>query len=301
MSLIKIPLSVPERFKAEYRKNYKIMTANTGNLFLIAGDQKIEHLNDDFHGNGIAPEDGTPEHLFKIAAQSPKAVLGLPLGLISKYGEDYRKVNYLVKLNGKTNLGPNEEKNSSKPLWTVEDVVKLKKQSGLKIAAVGYTIYLGGKYESQMLAEASQMINEAHSNGLLTLIWMYPRSKDVNEEDAHIIAGGAGVAASLGTDFVKVKYPYNNRNKKQTAEKFKEVVRAAGRTKIVCVGGKKKDDKIVLEYLKNQLKVGTAGLAIGRNLHQLPLADAIRLSQKISKTIFPTKKKQATSNFLGLF
>lgn len=39
--------------------------------------------------------------------------------------------------------------------------------------------------------------------------WMYHRGKNIKEEDIDIIAGGAGVAAALGADFVKVKYPLN--------------------------------------------------------------------------------------------
>ncbi len=302
MSKVIIPLSVPTNKKSEYKKNYELMTANTGRLFLIAGDQNIEHLNDAFYGAGIAPEDGNPEHLFKIATNSPKSVLALPLGLISHYGQEYKNINYLVKLNGKTNIGPNEEKNSSRCLWTVEDVVRFKKQSGLKIVAVGYTIYLGGKFEAEMLAEAAKLITEAHQNGLLTVIWMYPRGKNIKEENIHTIAGGAGVAAALGTDFVKVKYPYTTKSKKTTAEKFKEVTNAAGRTKIICVGGKRRNEKEILEQLKKQIKIaGTAGIAIGRNIHQLPLADALRLSQKISEIIFPSPKKKNKETFFGLF
>ncbi len=300
MSKIIIPLSVPSDKKSEYRKNYELVSDQTRNLFLIAGDQKIEHLNDDFYGTGITPEDATPEHLFKIAANSPKNLLALPLGLISYYGESYPNINYLVKLNSKTNVGDNEEKNSSQCLWTVEDVVRFKKQNQLKIVAVGYTIYLGNRYEGQMLAEAAKIINEAHQNGLLAVLWLYPRGKNIKEDDIHTIAGGAGVAAALGADFVKVKYPYGAKNKKTAAEKFTEVTSAAGNTRVICVGGTKRNEKELLEQLKQQIKTsGTAGIAIGRNLHQLPLADALRLAQKINEIIFPVPKTENKSSFFG--
>ena len=63
-----IPLDVPEGMREAYRANDLKMTRGTGNLMLMAGDQKIEHLNDDFYGPGIAPEDADPEHLFRIAS-----------------------------------------------------------------------------------------------------------------------------------------------------------------------------------------------------------------------------------------
>ncbi|MGB4756897.1 MAG: aldolase, partial [Candidatus Methanoculleus thermohydrogenotrophicum] len=59
---IRIPLDVPFREQERYRENYQKMTHGTGRLMLLAGDQKIEHLNDDFAGEGIHPDDADPEH-----------------------------------------------------------------------------------------------------------------------------------------------------------------------------------------------------------------------------------------------
>ena len=71
---------------------------------LFAGDQKAEHLNDDFFGRGIGPQDNDPEHLFRIASQANIGVFAAQLGLIARFGMDYPNVPYLVKLNSKTNL-----------------------------------------------------------------------------------------------------------------------------------------------------------------------------------------------------
>ncbi|MDK2987097.1 MAG: fructose-bisphosphate aldolase / 6-deoxy-5-ketofructose 1-phosphate synthase [Methanothermococcus sp.] len=60
-----VPLDVPESAKETYIKNYLEITKNTGRLMLFAGDQKIEHLNDDFYGEGISMDDSDPEHLLK--------------------------------------------------------------------------------------------------------------------------------------------------------------------------------------------------------------------------------------------
>ena len=289
MKKINIPLDVPKTKKKEYEKNYKLATNSSGNMFLIAGDQKIEHLNDDFWGAGISPEDASPEHLFKIAKQVKSGILATNLGLIAKYGEKYDKLPYIVKINAKTNIGPNEEKNSSQPLWSVDDVVKFKKDSGLNIAGVGYTVYLGHKHEGDLLREAAQAIYKAHQNGLIFVLWMYPRGKGIKENDIHTIAGGAGVAASLGTDFVKVKYPYHLKNKKEAAQKYKEVIQAAGETKIICVGGSQRTEKDIVDFLKLQIKTGTNGIAIGRNMHQRSLKDSKELAKKITQAL-ETKK-----------
>lgn len=300
---IKIPLSVPPTKKTEYRRNYEQATNKTGNLLLIAGDQKVEHLNADFSGPGISPEDNSPEHLFKLAAASNGGLLATHLGLISRYGQNYRQVPYLIKVNGKTNLGPNEDKDSSKLWWKVEDVINFKKQSGLKIVGIGYTLYLGGKYEAKMLAKVARAIWRAHQAGLIAILWVYPRGKNIKEEDIKIIAGGAGVAACLDADFVKVKYPYDSPDKQKTALKFLEVTKAAGRTKVICVGGDKRPLQDLLASVEKQINVSqTSGLAIGRNLHQRSLIEATKLTSALEKIIFKkTTKDKKTPKFLGLF
>jgi DhnA family fructose-bisphosphate aldolase class Ia len=286
MLKIKVPLSVPRSKKSEYEKNYRELTAGSGQLLLIAGDQKVEHLNDDFVGAGIDAADASPRHLFEIAAASSGGALATHLGFIARYGADYPKIPYIIKINGKSNIGTSEEKDSSKPWWKVEDIVKFKKDSGLKIAAIGYTLYLGGKYEAKMLKEAARATFAAHQAGLLSIIWMYPRGKGINEENIHTIAGGAGMAGALDADFVKIKYPYSGKDKLASAKKFKEAVLAAGETKVICVGGDKRPEKELLEFLKLQIEVsGAKGLAVGRNLHQRSLKEATELTKKIGKII----------------
>ncbi len=277
-----VPADVPARMHNTYIKNYLEITKNTGRLMLFAGDQKIEHLNADFYGKGIHKDDSTPEHLFKIASRAKIGVFATQLGLISRYGRDYASVPYLVKLNSKTNLVKTRQKDPvSRSLVSVEQVVEFKRNSGLKILGVGYTIYLGSEFEAEMLSEASQIVYEAHKNGLVVVLWIYPRGKAVkNEKDPHLIAGATGVAACLGSDFVKVSYPAQGNKKSE--EIFKEAVLAAGRTKVVCAGGAPTNVRVFLDRLYKQIHVsGAAGNATGRNIHQKSLNDAIRMCNAI--------------------
>lgn len=106
---IKVPLDVPKEARETYIDNYMEITKSTGRLMLFAGDQKVEHLNDDFYGEGVAVEDNDPEHLFRIAHQGKIGVFATQLGLIARYGMDYMDVPYLVKINSKSNLIPTEQ------------------------------------------------------------------------------------------------------------------------------------------------------------------------------------------------
>jgi DhnA family fructose-bisphosphate aldolase class Ia len=280
-SEIIVPLDVPKNVREKYVKNYFNATSGSGRLMLFAGDQKIEHLNTDFFGENIHLDDSNPEHLFKIASKANIGVFATQLGLIARYGMHYGKVPFLVKLNSKTNLVKKNQKDPySEQLIDVSQVVEFQKNSGLKILGVGYTIYLGSDYEPEMLRKASQIICQAHKHGLIVILWIYPRGKAVNDErDPHIIAGATGVAACLGSDFVKVNYP--KQEGKESKEIFKEAVIAAGRTKVICAGGPSTDVKAFLQELHDQIQSGASGNATGRNIHQKKLKEAIRMCNAI--------------------
>jgi DhnA family fructose-bisphosphate aldolase class Ia len=279
---VHVPLDVRKSVRECYINNYLSITRKSGRLMLFAGDQKVEHLNDDFYGGGIHPDDSDPEHLFRIASQAKIGVFATQLGLIARYGSDYPNVPYLVKLNSKTNLIKTSQAEPFSQQWIeVQQVVDFLDHSGLTILGVGYTIYLGSEYEAEMLHQAAQIVYSAHQHGLVTVLWIYPRGKAViDERDPHLIAGATGVAACLGSDFIKVNYP--EKKGYESKEIFKEAIKAAGRTKVVCAGGENDDVETFLQKLHDQIFVsGAAGNATGRNIHQKSLDDAVRMCNAI--------------------
>jgi fructose-bisphosphate aldolase/6-deoxy-5-ketofructose 1-phosphate synthase len=279
---IAVPLDVPDQNRQRYLENYGKITKGSGRLMLFAGDQKAEHLNDDFFGPGIDLEDNDPLHLFQIAAQANIGVFAAQIGLIARYGMDYRDLPYLVKLNSKTNLVKTSQAEPRSPQWIdVSQVVDFRDSSNLDILGVGYTIYLGSEHEGEMLAQAARIVFQAHQAGLVTVLWIYPRGKAVKDEkDPHLIAGAAGVAATLGSDFVKVNYP--EKTGQVSSLIFREAVQAAGRTKVVCAGGESTDARSFLQRLHDQIHIsGASGSATGRNIHQRPLAEAVRLCNAV--------------------
>jgi len=287
---VRVPADVPADVREVYIDNYMAATQGTGRLMLFACDQKIEHMNDDFYGEGIAAEDADPEHLFRIGSQGVCGVLAGQRGLIAQYAADYPDINYLVKVNSKTHLVKTSAKDPAKhqddpyspQLYDLQTVLDLR-ANGVNAVGVGYTIYLGSEYESQMMMEAGQLIADAHSVGLVVVLWMYPRGRAVaDEKDAHLIAGAAGVACALGADFVKVNPPKGD-DVASSAEKLKEAALASGRTGLVCAGGSTVEADVFLKQLWEQIHVGGAmGNATGRNIHQRSLDEAVRLTKAIS-------------------
>ena len=279
---VTVPLDVPKAMRETYIKSYMEITKESGKLMLFAGDQKVEHLNDDFFGPEVPEDDADPEHLFRIAAQSKIGVFATQLGLIARYGMDYKDIPYLVKVNSKTNLVETEQADPFSNLWyDIDQVAEFRENSGLNILGVGYTIYLGSEFEAEMLVQAAQVVYDAHQHGMLSVLWIYPRGAAVKDEkDPHLIAGATGVGACLGSDFVKVNYPKKEGEK--SAEIFKEAVKAAGRTKVVCAGGSSDEAEAFLKKLHDQIHIsGAQGNATGRNIHQKPLDEAVRMCNAV--------------------
>lgn len=276
---ISVPLDVPSDQRKAFQERYDRMTGGKGRLMLFAGDQKMEHLNDDFHGEGIDPGDGDPEHLFRIASKGKIGAFATQFGLIARYAADHRDVPYVVKLNSKTHLvKPLQAEPLSRQWLAVDEVGALRDENDLDIVGVGYTVYLGSEHEAVMLTEAAQIVHRAHRLGMTAILWMYPRGRAVpNEKDPHIVAGAAGAGACLGADFVKLNCPGGS----DMMARFDEAVRAAGRTRVLCSGGSRQDEKAFLERLHRQMEAGAGGSATGRNIHQKPLEQAARFCDAI--------------------
>lgn len=285
-----MPADVPQKNHQHYAGNYYLLTRNTNRLMLFAADHKIEHLNGDFYGPGIDEQALDPEHLFKIAAAGNVGCFATHFGLISRFARTYPKINYIAKLNGKTNLIPPKERDPfSTLLWSVDDVAACKFDAHINICGVGITIYLGSTFEQEMLAQAAHAITRAHSYGLVAIAWMYPRGSHVSDEDTPaIIAGAAGVAASLGADFVKVHMPHSSSG--QIDMKALSVAcLAAKRTGVIISGGQMIKPAQLLNHIYEQIQNGAVGCAVGRNIFQRPLREAVALCNAINAIIYEQK------------
>lgn len=287
-----IPADVPQGQHQEFVANYNAITCNSGKLLMLAGDQKLEHLNANYYGPGIHPDANHPEHLFAIASSGGVTAFATHLGLIARYGAQYNEVNYIVKLNGKTNITPKELRDPlSHQLWSVADALTFKQRSGLNIRGIGYTVFLGGEHEAVMLHEAAQAVFHAHAHGLVAILWMYPRATHIKDERSFdLVTGAAGIAASLGADFAKINPPTASSLEQQVAF-LRIAVAAAGNTKLVCSGGERIQDQEFLQHIYSYLHDGgICGAAIGRNIYQRSRAEAIAYSHILQDIIIKGKK-----------
>lgn len=273
--MIEIPLDIPKDKRDVFLAQRNCITRNSNNLFLLAFDHGIEHL-----------DQTDPETVFRLATRDVGA-LAAPLELIARYGGAFRSIPYIVKISGKTNLVPlDTQEPRSQLLYSIQDVVSFARTSELLIAGVGITIYPGSLFEEEMLHAAAQTILQAHQQGLLAILWVYPRGKVIPDEtDTDLLAGIAALANNLGADFVKIKLP------KRVADDFlfeqcEQIVAAAGKSRLIFSGGENQSDELFISRLQISLKAGFAGCAVGRNLFQRPFLQAEKLRYEIAKQVY---------------
>ncbi len=280
-----IPKTVPVDKHQEFITNYRSIVNEHNKLLLFAVDHKIEHMHDDFVGPDFAEEIQYTNHIFSIANQLPHGALATHLGLIARNTHEYENISYIVKMNAKTHVVPKGAQDPySKPLWTIDDVMKVKQQ-GVAIAGIGYVLYIGSTHESAMLADCAQLIMQAHAQGLVTIIWAYPRGKHIpNEYCAQTIAGAAGVAHSLGADFIKLQNPTLS-DGSIDFQAVKKIQAAAGNSGIIFAGGPLTDNSTFTTRIERYMKLGITGIAVGRNLFQLPTQVAIERSKEIANAL----------------
>lgn len=303
-----VPADVPESKRDHFIARYQRISKGTDRLFLFAADHKIEHLNDDFYGKNIPIEAQFPAHLFELAQSPEVGAFASHFGLIMRYAKLYPSINYIFKLNGKTNLAnhapwwqkPFTPDPYSHMLWNVNQAVHAAQQTNINLCGVGCTIYLGSAYEGAMLAHAAQMIYEAHQQGLVAMVWIYPRGRAVTKtNNAHLAAGAAGVAHSLGADFVKIHPPKAEKNEVLADDQLKQVATAAGNTGVLCSGGSRIEPKILLQTIYHQLQNGDMrGCAIGRNIFELPIAKGQELVKAISAIVYESKTPEQVYHYL---
>jgi len=237
-----------------------------GKALFLAYDQGMEHGPTDFNDENV-----DPQKILEIADSGFFTGVIFQKGIAEKYYDpSVFKVPLIVKLNGKTNLIKDQDPYSPQ-------VCSIKEALSYGASAVGYTIYIGSEYEAKMIEEFGKIEEEAERAGIPVIAWMYPRGRNVsNENDPQIIAYAARVGLELGADIVKIRYTGE-------IETFKWAVEAAGKTKVVVMGGLKLPEEDFLRMAKEVLSAGAIGLAVGRNIWQAerPLETAEKLKRVI--------------------
>ncbi len=261
-----------------------------GTMLLLPIDQGLEHGPVDFFPN---PDALDPEYQARLALEGGYSGIVFHIGLAEKYMPKFAgKVPLVLKLNGKTNIPPDDEAFSPQTA-TVEDAVRLGAD------AVGYTLYVGSPAQAEDFTQFMYVRAEAERYGMPLIVWSYPRGWAVEEkggrDSVYAVDYAARVANELGADVVKLNVPKFEREKNQQSPKpyntleldyaqaVSKVVASAGRTMVLFSGGSKIGDEDLLDKARICMEQGATGLIFGRNMWQRPFQDGLAITEKIKE------------------
>lgn len=261
-----------------------------GTMLFLPIDQGLEHGPVDFFEN---PDAADPDFQCRLALEGNYSAIVFHIGLAEKYMKKYAgRIPLVVKLNGKTNIPPDEEAFSTLT-GTVEDAVRLGAD------AVGYTLYVGSPAQDVDIQQFCEVRREAERYGMPVIIWAYPRGAGVKakggQDSPYAIEYAARVACEVGADVVKINYPRHDvagvekspkpydSLKMTEEESVRRAVRAAGRTLVVLSGGSKVGDEDLLQKVRLGMECGATGLIFGRNMWQRPMENALSVSRSVTE------------------
>ena len=272
-----------------YRLLYKHGPGN-GRMMILPIDQGLEHGPRDFFVN---PESLNPEFQLRLALEGGFSAIAFQVGLAEKYLRAFAgKVPLILKINGKTEVPPDDEAFSSCNA-AVEDAVRLGAD------AVGYTCYIGSPRQDEDFVQFGRVRRDAERAGIPLIMWAYPRGKYMEakggRDSLYAVDYAARVAQELGADVVKVNYPKVDEEKRplypkeyrdlklSKREMLEQVVASAGRTLTLMSGGSKRSDAELYDDVKVALEAGVTGFIFGRNMWQRRFGEALDVAAKITK------------------
>jgi class I fructose-bisphosphate aldolase len=251
-----------------------------GTALFLPYDQGLEHGPRDFFPNEAA---GDPRYVLKLAVDGDFNGIAIQIGLAQKFYWEYAgEVPLILKLNGKTDIPPDDEA-FSPATATVEDAV------ALGADAVGYTLYVGSPSQSADLAQLRVVREDAARLGMPLIVWSYPRGSAVmakgGADSLYAVDYASRVASEVGADMVKVNFPRAQKRQGVRVEYDQEftdreaierVVHSANRSLLLVSGGQRLGDEAMLEKAEHSMAAGATGLIFGRNVWQRTHLESIR-------------------------
>ncbi len=236
--------------------------ATNGKTLMLAYDHGLEHGPSDF-----TDRNADPSYILEIARKAKLNGIVLHKGIAEKYYNKKIDVPLVLKLNGRTRLEKGEP--ISTTLCTVREAIKL------GASAVGYTVYVGSKYEPQMLLEFANIERETKQYNIPLIAWMYPRGKAIKKLDREILGYSARIGLEIGAEMLKLQYT--------TSRDLRYAVKMAGKAKVLVAGGEKQSSLSIIKEAKEIMNAGASGMICGRNIwqHKNPLAIAKSLKKII--------------------
>jgi len=267
----------------------------SGKMIILPVDQGFEHGPD--RSFAVNPEAYDPHYLLKLGVDAGVSAFAGPLGMLEATVKTFgNKIPFILKMNSANSLSRFKEDADQAVTATIQDALRL------KCAGIGFTLYPGSDAQFSMIEQLQLLSSEAKANGLVVVVWCYPRGGDVSKEGEtalDIISYSAHMAALLGAHIIKVKLPSKHLEQPEAkkaiesakikitelSDRVAHVVKCsfAGRRIVLFSGGATKGVVDVLTETKAIQAGGGHGSIIGRNCFQRPRTEALKLLDDMTK------------------
>jgi class I fructose-bisphosphate aldolase len=261
----------------------------TGQMIILPVDQGFEHgPARSFAMNSVCYD---PHYFFQLAVDADLSAYAAPLGALEAGVETFKgKIPLILKMNHGNSLNVNKASPDQAVVASVRDAARL------GCVAVGFTLYNGSEQYNAQMEELRDIIAEAKSHGMASVVWCYPRGGVLPKEAetaVDVVAYAAHMACQLGAHIVKVKLPseviwleaakkaYAEQKIQVTsmADRVRHITQAcfAGRRLVVFSGGEAKATDAILAEIQAIKDGGGNGSIMGRNAFQRPHKEALKL------------------------
>ncbi|MDH3215312.1 MAG: class I fructose-bisphosphate aldolase [Candidatus Krumholzibacteria bacterium] len=258
----------------------------TGKLVVLPVDQGFEH--GPARSFAINPPAYDPFYHAELAIDAGCNAYAAPYGFIEAVADRYAgELPLILKVNNHDTLSGEKD-----PIPAVTSVVKDALRLGC--VAIGFTIYPGSTAWREMYQQLQGLAHEAREQGLVVIVWSYPRGTNLSkagETGIDVAAYAAQIACQMGAHIVKVKLPSDHIEQdaarkvyeaekvpiETTADRVRHVIHSAfnGRRIVIFSGGSKQGDEPFFNDIRSIRDGGGFGSIIGRNSFQRPRDTAI--------------------------
>ncbi|OGQ43091.1 MAG: autoinducer 2 aldolase [Deltaproteobacteria bacterium RIFCSPLOWO2_01_44_7] len=216
----------------------RIIQPKTGRTVMLAVD----------HGYFLGPTSGLENPRRTITPLLPYAdSIMLTRGVLRTSVDPDKNIPVILRVSGGTSIL--KELSNEVITTSIQEAIRL------NVAAVTCSIFVGGEYEKQSLANLAKLVDEATPYGIPVLA-VTAVGKEM-ARDARYLSLSCRIAAELGAHFVKTYF----------CEEFEKVVGSCP-VSVVIAGGKKTPEKEALQLAYNSVTQGAVGVDMGRNIFQ---------------------------------
>lgn len=204
----------------------------------ITGGAQLNHMVGELARNGV---DAIVLHKGNLAHLDP---------------DSFANTSLVVHLSASTRHAP--DPNAKYLVGTVEECLRLGAD------AVSTHINVGSAGEARQVADLALVAEACDRWNMPLIAMMYVRGENIaNPRDPELLSHAATLAVDLGADIVKSVYP-------GTVSEMADVVRSCPVPIIVAGGAPLSSQDMLEEQVRDVLRSGARGVAMGRNVFQAP-------------------------------